>query len=935
MARESQLIERDTELARLEALVDAAVDGNAAVAFVEGPAGIGKSRLLAAAREIAEASGVRVLAARASALERDLAFGVVRQLFDPLLVDPDARARWLTGAAAPAGRVFAPPEEGETAADTSLGALSGLYWLTANVAADAPLLLVVDDLHWCDPASLRFVAYLGRRLAGLRLVVAVASRVGEPDADARLIGEIAQDPVAVSLRPKPLTDAGAQELIGVHLIADADPAFVAACQHATSGNPLLLSQLLVTLAADGVRPDVANVDLIRDIGPRATSRIVELRLAGLPADAAAVGRAISVLGDGAGLPAIAALSGLDDDRVARAIRALVGAEILGPEPPLEFVHPVVRDAIYLELTPGGRELEHERAAAVLGELRAPPEQVATHLLVAPCRADPRVAALLRAAARESMRRGAPDGAAAYLHRALREPPPQQVRGELELELGIAEAMLNRPSAVEHLAAARALLPDPAQRIRAGHMLARMLLLTRPPDEAVAAIGETLAELPASAADERRALEALALWAGVAFAAAVPDASQRLDAIRSGDRPPGAGARMLDAVAALDLALRGGTAGESARLALAALDDGTLIAADPGLMAAVAATVLVLADRDEALDVWERALAQAHRLGSAFAVCAVNQFRGWTWLARGELAEAESALRGALADTMLVAGRGTEGMAYVTGSLARVLVERGDVAAARSMLAGTAGATPGSSGDALVRRARTELLLAEARWDEALAEAEAYRRAVRDVDNPAWAPWRSLQALSLDALGRTSEATELLEQELRDAERWGAPGALGRALRLLGMVQRGAGLETLERAIATLEDSPARLEHAKALAALGSALRRGRRPSDARAPLRRAVEIAERCGATPLADAARTELRAAGGRARHIMLSGPESLTPSERRVADLAADGLSNRDIAQTLFVTPKTVEVHLTSAYRKLDIATRRELAGALAGDA
>ena len=166
------LLERGRELGVLEDLIQGALEGRPGLALVEGPAGIGKSRLLAATRGAAEQAGFRVLTARGGDLERELPFGVVRQLFDPLLVDPHERARWLTGPAQPAARVFEPPEDGDSASDVSFGVLYGLFWLTANVAGDGPLLLLLDDLHWCDQASLRFVAYLERRLEGLQVLVA-------------------------------------------------------------------------------------------------------------------------------------------------------------------------------------------------------------------------------------------------------------------------------------------------------------------------------------------------------------------------------------------------------------------------------------------------------------------------------------------------------------------------------------------------------------------------------------------------------------------------------------------------------------------------------------------------------------------------------------------------------------------------------------------
>jgi DNA-binding CsgD family transcriptional regulator len=261
-----------------------------------------------------------------------------------------------------------------------------------------------------------------------------------------------------------------------------------------------------------------------------------------------------------------------------------------------------------------------------------------------------------------------------------------------------------------------------------------------------------------------------------------------------------------------------------------------------------------------------------------------------------------------------------------------LTERGELPAAQRAL-DRGGTMTRSHGAILCLVAGAALRLAEGRPADALALAKgAGERGGDHLLNPAFAPWRSLAAEALDRLDRSDEAIELAEEELRLARAWGAPATVGRALRTIGQIRRGDGIDTLREAVDVLEESGARLELAKAQAALGGALRRARRPTDARDPLRRALELADACGSPPLADFARAELHASGARPRSDALSGVDSLTASERRVVDLASQGQSNRDIAQALYVTPKTVEVHLTNAYRKLGIRSRRELSGALA---
>ncbi len=928
MAHGPELVERERETAALAALIDAVPAGEGRVAWIEGPAGIGKSTLLTEARRHATGDGALVLAARGSELEGEFPFGVVRQLFEGLVADPAQRERALAGAAAPAAAVFGSPG-GE--GDVSFAALHGLFWVALNLAAERPLILAIDDLHWCDRPSLRFVAYLARRLEGQPILVATTIRTGEPGTDVALMGEIAHDPATIAVRPVPLSAEAVRELVRDRLGTEADDTFCAACHEATRGNPLFLRQLLTALETDRVKPDAAHADVVLEIGPRAVSRTVIMRLARLSQDAIAVARAVAVLAESATLPAVAALTGLDETRVADATGALARAEILRPEAPLGFVHALVRDAVYQELPLGERELQHERAARVLLDAGAPPEQVAAHLLSAPRRGQEWVAGQLREAGRAAVSRGAAESGVTILRRALEEPAPADWRPGLLAELGLAEILTDGPASHAHLAEAYETLSDPGLKGIVAYALVHSLVFTDRGEEAAAFAERAAAELPAEREDERRSLFAFGTimrFFGVGTPADLDVLDEHLD-----PPPPGSplGVKRIGAMAGLVYAYKGGAADTAVRMALASMDGGEMATQDNGMLALAALNTFVLADSPEADAQWAAAQREAHRHGSLLGISSLHLWHGFALLQLGELVEAEESLRAAQ-EEFDVWGFGLTAGRYTSAFIATALLERGRPDEARAMLErGRPWMHGWADGVRFWRAANLAVLLAEGRDDEVVAAYEEFAAVHGWLKLPAATHPRSNTARALDRLGRRDEAVALAEEELADARRWGAPGTVGPVLRTLGVIRGEIGL--LEEAVVVLEPSRNRLEQAKALAELGGALRRDRRPSDARDPLRRALELADACGADGLVEHVRSELYASGARPRTTATGGVDALTASERRVAAFAAEGQSNRDIAQTLFVTPKTVEVHLSNAYRKLGIRSRRELAGALGG--
>ena len=933
-----ELLERDRELTELAGAVTLAQQGSGRVVLVEAPAGLGKTSLLVAACETAAEAGFACLRARATELEHDFAYGCVRQLLEPVVAkaSKSERARLFEGAAALSQPLFAPASapQPSPSADSAFSMLHGLYWLLNNITDAGPVVLAVDDVQWSDAESLRFFNYLAPRLDGLPLAVLASARSGENVTD---LARLAAGPETTVLRPRPLSTGATVRLCERRLGVEVAPEFAAACREVTGGNPFFLEALLREVGERGLSPGPDEADTVRGIGPAAVAEAVLLRLSERPPAATALVRAVTVVGDGVSLVEAARLADLPEEEATLAADLLIVLGILRSTDGLEFTHPIVREAVYADIGAHERAQAHARAAGILAASGASDERVAAQIAEAEPAGDPERVELLRRVAADALSRGAPAAAVAWLERALAEPPPESSRAAVLLELGSAELRVGGSEAVEHLTGAVEGIREPKLLATSIRLLANALTWSGESDRAVVVLDSAIEVVEPVDRELALHLEAeLAAHAQEASREARAPAARRLErhANLAGATP---GERLVLASLAFERARESETAGEAAAHIERALAGGRLLDEQEIDVPPPVYVLIVGLLATEALDVAEesmdRMLADARARVSIPAMAFVLAHQAVASMRRGAVARAEEDARTSL--ELLTEYGIPLGATLALAVLVEALVERGEVEAADRVLAESGlgdEIAPGLPSNPLLE-ARGILRLAQGRTREGVDDLIEFGR--RDElwggASPLASRWRSRAALGYASLGEAEQARRLALDDLERARRWGAPSGIGVALRAAALVEDATSIDRLREAVKTLQGSPARLEHARALVDLGAALRRANRRAEARGELQRGLDLAGICGAGALAERARTELRAAGGPVSDPMASGVEQLTVSERRVAELAAEGRSNPEIAQTLFVTRKTVETHLGRVYRKLGIPGRMKLAEAL----
>ncbi len=920
----SDLLERSRELAILRAAVDrAAAAGEGASVVIEGIAGIGKTRLIGAASEMAAAQGLRVLSGRGAELEHDLAFGGVRQLFGPLVgqMSAEDRTRAFGGPASLAAPLFDPSIADAATPRDLADPLFGLYWLTVNVAEESPLLLAADDFQWWDEESARFLGYLAQRIEDAPVLLLVATR---PHSDTTTDVELASGS-STKLAPEPLSRDAVAKLVVSGLEETFPVAAVDELHRLTGGNPFLVREMTRSLGHD-----VASALLGDMAGPTTAemSRTIVERVSRLPGPVKELARAVAVFPDGASLSDAAAVAGLDAEAATDAADALVVAGILAPTDRLDFVHPLIRSAFYEDVAPHARRRAHARAATVLNARGAAVEEVAAHLLASgPLGDASHVEVLLRATA-VARQRGALHAAARYLDRALHEPMDDVRRWILRLDLGRIQAVTGVADPESTLRVALDEAPDAEAKAAVAIELAVACYSKTAFDEAVEALLPFRGEQGLSAETSLMldAMTSFVAWYSerypqlyVQIADALPEdlegrtAAERLALCQIG-------ARMFDRcephAEVLDVLARS-VGDDPAPLAITDMDLGDPIS-----------LIIACGDLEHAERICARREAHARSSGRDALFVAARLAAARIAHLRGDLRSAEATLRLALELPGLTAGTASS----VRSHLMLVLVEMGQLNEAERLYDGS-GEGAGLSAS-LGDRQRAVLDLASGRPAEAVAGFERSLRfhMQRRSDNPAESTWINRLVTGLAATGRTEEAIQILRDLLPRAEAFGEPRPIGLIHTSLGRVVGGeAAGDHFAAALQALDPSPYRLDAARARLERGAWLRRANLRAEARPLLTSALSELERCGAAADAQRAADELRAAGAKPRRGALIGVDALTPSEERIARLASEGMTNKEIAQHLFVTVKTVEMHLGRAFRKLEIKSRKELPASL----
>ncbi|WP_171162988.1 AAA family ATPase [Streptomyces sp. I05A-00742] len=880
------LFERDQEVAvaeRAMAALCGETDGNGPAAggllLFSGEAGVGKTALLGEMRRLAvDRGGCTVLSARGGEQAQSVPFHVVRQLLQPALAPMEERQRremlgeWYDIAGPALG--IAPPVGPQ--ADPQ-GVRDGLDWLVTQFALTKErLLLIVDDAHWADAASLAWLTSFAVRLTDLPILLAVAYRPEELPAHSPAFADLVKGRGNRPVTLHPLTPGAVAELVRTAMGRDADDPFCREVWAVTGGNPYEAVELVAKARDRSLRPMEESAALLRELGAAARGSGLVARLERLGNATTRFAWGASVLGTEIPVRVAAMLAGMSPAEGAVCADRLREARILTGVTDLEFVHPLIATAVYRAIPDAARTAMHGLAAWAVTNAGHGPAAASRHLLEVHPDGDPDLVRQLREAAREHLAVGAPEAAQRCLERALAEPPPEEDRAEVLYELGCSALLTSPPTTINHLRSALSLSGLPKDlRVDATYRLSQAYAHNSQLTEAAEVVAEHAVHTP-DGPGRMRLQAAHFLWKGIQLeeegahtrSREIAGLTERLSGRDNAERA-------LLALRAFDAMIQGEDVLQVIELADRVLVDGRL--AD-GMgwtntewgfeLPSIIGITYAFSDRlDRAEELFGEAVREFEISGwrgghLAFA----HEFLGLVHRRRGDLRRAESFLR----DGLKLADRLGPGVPIQwDGSclLIDTLLAKGDVVEAQAVAEKYSFGPPYPPAMVMPDAACVvgRLLLALGRTKEAIAELEAagHRLEERGRHNVMWAPW-SLDLATAVAAEDPERAKELADRSLRYAMRFGTDTAIGEALRRsASLVGPAEALPRLEQAVQHLVRSPCRYEYARALVDQGTALHRAGRGGEAGAPLREGLRLAGECGADELAGTARAELTALG------------------------------------------------------------------------
>jgi DNA-binding CsgD family transcriptional regulator len=889
----------------------------------EGPAGLGKTTLLHAAATQGRSRGMRVLSGAASEVERDPLAVLFRMLRDS----------GGTGRRTEQSQRFVSLEGKDRFALTER-----LFGLTRIVADNQPLLVTLDDLQWLDAPSWGLLRRIGREIEGMPIAIVGSLRLGEPRSGS-VEASIRDLPWVQAVTPAGLS-AEALATIVRERAGTVDPAVERALVQSAGGNPTTLAAIIALCSHLDLRSE-ASASAISELVPRATLTDLDRRIQQLSPGAADLALLLAAAGPEPAGNSLRRAAGLSVEELTAAIAELDAAGLVDGTAAQDctITQPLHRVAV-VELA-GGERADDARLRLAEALAEGDPARAAAQLTASGQRELPVWAhRCLLSAGQIAGGRGSPEDAIAFIDRSLAVEAglhDRAQRAEALFRRGSILCMSRDPEGIENLEAAIDLCDEPEMRGRIALALAQACFHLVRLEQAAAVSREAIAGLSPDDRELKLKLEAAALNAD-RLRGEGQERARSLEPEVAAARTAGERAALAH-VAAEAMATGARPASEIAALASAAWAGGALLA-ENGADAPVvsfAGTTLAWCERfDEALSLAESQLDAGRREHSPVTVSYALALRSGVRLRLGQLADAE-----ADAEEVVTELPATDPLAHMLcfGWLLESMVGRGRVDDAARMLAGSAltGEVPDLGTADFLLLSRGDVRLAGGKPDAALTDYEEVgRRADRaGFVNPGGFAWRSRCSAALRQLGQRERALALASAELDRARTFGAPRAVSIALREVAACtpELGTRLGMLEEAAGLLERSPARLQRARVRLDLGVALLEADRPEAGIERLEDAMDDAHHCGAEPLVQMALDTLRRCGKRPRRPAIRGLDALTPQQLRVARLAASGMSNPEIAEALFLTKRTVELHLTGAYKKLGIGSREGLTTALEG--